>query len=74
MVLCDSDGSTKWKSTWKYDKFHNRIEWIDSDMNGTVIRKVTYSYKYDKNGVWTERIEFTNTLPDKITIREISYY
>ena len=46
--------------------------WYESD--GSLYEKRTYKYEYDKNNNWTQRIEYKNTIPHRITERIIEYY
>ena len=70
----DSDGRLHSKYTYKYDEKGNMIEenWYESD--GSLYEKHTYKYEYDKNNNWTQRIEYKNTIPHRITEKIIEYY
>lgn len=70
----DSDGNLSSKDTYEYDEKGNMIEenWYESD--GSLYEKHTYKYEYDKNNNWTQRIEYKNTIPHRITERIIEYY
>ena len=69
----NSNGRLYSKTTYKYDEKGNMIEdnFYDSD-DGSLIYKNTY--EYDKNNNWTQRIEYKNTIPHRITERIIEYY
>lgn len=57
--------------TRKYDNYENEIYSYDTDYGGAI----TYKYKYDNQGNWIERIEYSeNNNPYEITEREIEYY
>ena len=63
--LYNSDGSLKYKWAFKYDK------------NGNVIEEnshTTYKYEFDKKNNWIKKITYKNSIPQKITVREIEYY
>ena len=66
------DGSLIYKTTYKYDEKGNIIEENHYDSNGRLDSK--YTYEYDKNNNWTQRIEYKNTIPHRITERIIEYY
>ena len=66
------DGSLIYKNTYKYDEKGNNIEKNNYDSNGRLDSK--YTYEYDKNNNWTQRIEYKNTIPHRITERIIEYY
>ena len=66
------DGSLIYKNTYKYDEKGNIIEENHYDSNGRLDSK--YTYEYDKNNNWTQRIEYKNTIPHRITERIIEYY
>ena len=66
------DGSLIYKNTYKYDEKGNNIEKNNYDSNGRLYSK--YTYEYDKNNNWTQRIEYKNTIPHRITERIIEYY
>ena len=69
----DSDGRLLgYKTTYKYDEKGNNIEKNNYDSNGRLDSK--YTYEYDKNNNWTQRIEYKNTIPHRITERIIEYY
>ena len=69
----DSDnGSLIYKNTYKYDEKGNNIEKNNYDSNGRLDSK--HTYEYDKNNNWTQRIEYKNTIPHRITERIIEYY
>ena len=70
----NSDGRLHSKYTYKYDEKGNMIEenWYESD--GSLYEKHTYKYEYDKNNNWTQRIEYKNTIPHRITEKIIEYY
>ena len=66
------DGSLIYKNTYKYDEKGNNIEKNNYDSNGRLDSK--HTYEYDKNNNWTQRIEYKNTIPHRITERIIEYY
>ena len=70
----NSDGSLDSKYTYKYDEKGNIIEENYHNSNGRLYEKHTYKYEYDKNNNWTQRIEYKNTIPHRITERIIEYY
>ena len=70
----DSDGSLDFKDTYKYDEKGNKIEINNYNSDGRLDSKTTYKYEYDKNNNWTQRIEYKNTIPHRITERIIEYY
>ena len=55
-----------------YNEKGNIIEENHYDSNGRLDSK--YTYEYDKNNNWTQRIEYKNTIPHRITERIIEYY
>ena len=68
----DEDGKFNYKYTYKYDEKGNNIEKNNYDSNGRLDSK--HTYEYDKNNNWTQRIEYKNTIPHRITERIIEYY
>ena len=68
----DEDGKFNYKYTYKYDEKGNNIEKNNYDSNGRLDSK--YTYEYAKNNNWTQRIEYKNTIPHRITERIIEYY
>jgi len=68
----NSNGSLIYKNTYKYDEKGNNIEKNNYDSNGRLDSK--HTYEYDKNNNWTQRIEYKNTIPHRITERIIEYY
>ena len=70
----DSDGRLNSKTTYKYDEKGNNIEENNYDSDGRLGKNYTYKYEYDKNNNWTQRIEYKNTIPHRITERIIEYY
>ena len=70
----DSDGNLSSKDTYEYDEKGNIIEKNRYNSNGSLDEKYTYKYEYDKNNNWTQRIEYKNTIPHRITERIIEYY
>ena len=68
----DEDGKFNYKYTYKYDEKGNIIEENHYDSNGRLDSK--HTYEYDKNNNWTQRIEYKNTIPHRITERIIEYY
>ena len=70
----NSDGSLDSKYTYKYDEKGNIIEENYHNSNGRLYEKHTYKYEYDKNNNWTQRIEYKNTIPHRITEKIIEYY
>ena len=67
----DEDGKFAYKYTYKYDEKGNNIEKNNYDSNGRLDSK--HTYEYDKNNNWTQRIEYKNTIPHRITERIIEY-
>lgn len=63
-----------YKTTYKYDEKGNNIEENYYNSNGRLYEKHTYKYEYDKNNNWTQRIEYKNTIPHRITEKIIEYY
>ena len=59
---------------YKYDKYHNIIDYIKYNEEGEITETETNYYKYDKHNNWIEKIEYQNKIPKYITIREITYY
>ena len=70
----NSDGRLHSKYTYKYDEKGNNIEENYYNSNGRLYEKHTYKYEYDKNNNWTQRIEYKNTIPHRITEKIIEYY
>ena len=68
----NSNGRLYSKTTYKYDEKGNNIEKNNYDSNGRLDSK--HTYEYDKNNNWTQRIEYKNTIPHRITERIIEYY
>jgi len=66
--ILESEPDLTWK--FQYDKYGNEILW-DQDYEDIVN---TYTYKYDKNGNWTEKISFEKSVPDMLYERRIEYY
>ena len=57
-----------------YNEKGNIIEENYHNSNGRLYEKHTYKYEYDKNNNWTQRIEYKNTIPHRITEKIIEYY
>ena len=55
-----------------YNEKGNKIEENYYNSNGRLDSK--YTYEYDKNNNWTQRIKYKNTIPYSITERIIEYY
>ncbi len=71
-----SDGSLDRKSSYKYDNNGNMIKMKDSYHNDNAMleNKYTFEYYYDEQGNWTRRIQFENSIPKYILVREIKYF
>jgi hypothetical protein len=76
-IVLDSNNKVTNKYNSKYDENNNLIEWrvfIDNDIRNE-LTTYKYSYlKFDSNKNWTEKIEYENDIPTKITLRTIEYY
>ena len=64
----------KWKVETIYDNKGNEIEGNIYNENGDIESITQYKYELDKWGNWTQRITFSNNVPQSITTRKISYY
>lgn len=71
------DGSLEYQYKRKFDSRNNEIEWeivYDSDLNKPDYLKKSWTYKYDNNNNWVEKIFFEDNVPKGILEREIIYY
>ena len=62
------------KSAFVYDINKNVIEETFYKPNGDIQGRMSYTYKYDIQQNWIERIEFANGKPSKIYERKIEYF
>lgn len=62
------------KTSIEYDTMGNVTEILLFDSEGLLERTTTYSYVYDQKGNWIKKTEYSNAVPDSLTIREIEYY
>ena len=73
-----ADGSIAYKWMFKYDTGGQKVRVSVYDTKGTILFTEAYSYKYDSEGNWTERVvsgwEFGKGSHDRIKIRTIEYY
>jgi hypothetical protein len=64
-------------TTFRYDESGNMIEMIVNNYFKSTFKfqyeERTYKYLFDKEGNWTERIEFGNGKPERILVRSIEY-
>ena len=59
---------------YKWDTFGNCIEEKRNYKNNTKDITITFKYTYDKNKNWIQTIEYHNSIPFSIKIRELKYY
>ncbi len=75
-VSVTSTGNTT-KTNYSYDAHGNiEVEEIDNFFKSSYnfhIEHNTFSYKYDKFGNWTERIDYEHDIPQRIIVRTIEY-
>ena len=57
-----------------YDDKGNEKEIRYYDGKGVFLEERSYTYKFDNNGNWIERIESINQFPKSFLEREITYY
>ncbi len=69
-----TDEQTFGKKLCKYDDHQNLVEELEYRTSGDLVQKTTFSYKYDPQGNWTEKIKFVNNVPTFLTERAIEYY
>lgn len=75
-VSHSSSGSTS-RTFVKYNEYGHMIEMITDNFFKSRYKfhyeTYTYKYLYDKQGNWTERIDYENNKPQRIVIRAIEY-
>lgn len=70
----DEGGDLKYKWVKSYDAFGNLIE-LKTYIKGIYLSsEKQFEYKYDDSGNWTQKIEFKNKIPVKVTIRNFFYF
>lgn len=67
-------GTLRQKTTITYDEKGNEKSMVVFDANNTFVEEREYSYTYDDNGNWVQRIEYINKFPKLILEREITYH
>ena len=70
----DNSGESFLIIQYKWDTFGNCIEEKRNYKNNTKDITITFKYTYDKNKNWIQCIEFHNSIPFSIKIRELKYY
>lgn len=89
-IIYNADGSLNTKIKYKYDKKGNKIEEQKFDSNGNPFQKVTfeydindnvikngdysYTYKFDNQNNWVQKIFYIENKPISIIERVIKYY
>ena len=58
---------------FEYDKFGNELNATSYDENDRESDKLSYTYIYDEENNWIEKVEFKNDNPKIIVQREIQY-
>lgn len=72
--IYNSNNSLSRRSVITYDEKGNEKEIKYYDGKGTFLEERSYTYKFDNNGNWIERIESINQFPKSLLEREITYY
>ena len=72
--IYNSNNSLSRRSVITYDEKGNEKEIKYYDGKGTFLEERSYTYKFDNNGNWIERIESINQFPKSFLEREITYY
>ena len=62
------------KTTYKYDEKRFAIEVNTFNSKDNTNTKITYSYQYDTNDNWVERIEYNDGIAVRIIEKNIEYY
>lgn len=73
----DEKGIVNMKNTYKYDSSGNKLEgksYTDIEGSDNKVRITTYKYESDSKGNWIKKVQYLESKPNTITVREIVYY